>query len=239
MNYREVLLKAEKNLSEVSVINPRLDCEVLLSNVLKQEREKILINLKKKISKENLNDFIKLVNRRKKKEPIAYIVGHKNFWKSKFKVNHNVLIPRPDSEHLVEETLKLIPKYRSLNILDIGTGSGCIILSVLNERRKCYGVALDISKKALNIAKYNAKIQQIKNRIKFVQSDIDKFYSGKYDIILSNPPYIKSFDIKYLEKDISFYEPKIALRGGFDGYSVINTIIRRSKKLLKKKVNYY
>jgi len=127
------------------------------------------------------------------KEPIAYIIGYKEFWKKKFKVNTNVLIPRPDTEHLVEEALKLIPNNSSLNILDIGTGTGCIILSILCERNKCYGVALDISKKALNIAKYNAKIQQIKNRIKFVNSDIDKFKLGTYDIILSNPPYIKKF----------------------------------------------
>ena len=122
-----------------------------------------------------------------------------------------------------------------INILDIGTGSGCIILSILNERKKCYGVALDISKKALNVAKFNAKMQQIKNRIKFVNSDIDKFNSGKYDVILSNPPYIKNFDIKYLDKDICFFEPKVALKGGFDGYSTIRTVIDKSKILMKKK----
>ncbi len=235
MNYYRVLLEAEKNLKSIFIKNPRLDSEILLSRSLKISRENILVNLNRKISKKNFNYFKKLIERRKKNEPIAYIVGYKEFWKRKFKVNNDVLIPRPDTELMVEESLRLIPKNCSLNILDIGTGSGCIILSILKERKKCYGVALDISKKALNVAKFNAKMQQIKNRIKFVNSDIDKFNSGKYDVILSNPPYIKNSDIKYLDKDICFFEPKVALKGGFDGYSTIRTVIDKSKILMKKK----
>ena len=235
MNYYKVLLEAEKSLKDAFIKSSRLDSEILLSNSLKIPRENILVNLNRKISKKNFNYYKKLIERRKKNEPIAYIVGYKEFWKRKFKVNNNVLVPRPDTEHLVEESLKFIPKHRSLNILDIGTGSGCIILSILNERKKCYGVALDISKKALNVAKFNAKMQQIKNRIKFVNSDIDKFCFGKYDVILSNPPYIKNFDIKYLDKDIGFFEPKVALRGGFDGYSTIRNVIDKSKILMKKR----
>ncbi len=235
MNYYRVLLEAEKNLKSIFIKNPRLDSEILLSRSLKISRENILVNLNRKISKKNFNYFKKLIERRKKNEPIAYIIGYKEFWKRKFKVNNDVLIPRPDTELMVEESLRLIPKNCSLNILDIGTGSGCIILSILKERKKCYGVALDISKKALNVAKFNAKMQQIKNRIKFVNSDIDKFNSGKYDVILSNPPYIKNSDIKYLDKDICFFEPKVALKGGFDGYSTIRTVIDKSKILMKKK----
>ena len=173
MNYYRVLLEAEKNLKSIFIKNPRLDSEILLSRSLKISRENILVNLNRKISKKNFNYFKKLIERRKKNEPIAYIIGYKEFWKRKFKVNNDVLIPRPDTEFMVEESLRLIPKNCSLNILDIGTGSGCIILSILKERKKCYGVALDISKKALNVAKFNAKMQQIKNRIKFVNSDID------------------------------------------------------------------
>ena len=235
MIYQTVLSKATKILKNQLIRNPKLDCEILLSNALKIEREKLLINLNQEINEKDLNNFNNLIDRRKRKEPIAYIVGYKEFWKKKFKVNTNVLIPRPDTEHLVEEALKLIPNNSSLNILDIGTGSGCIILSVLSERNKCYGVALDISKKALNIAKYNAKIQQIKNRIKFINSDIDKFKWGTYDLILSNPPYIKNYKINYLDDDIRFFEPKIALSGGIGGYSKIKTIINRSTILIKKK----
>ena len=166
---------------------------------------------------------------------MAYIVGYKEFWNKKFKVNSDVLIPRPDTEILVEEVINYIQINSSLNILDIGTGTGCVLLSVLNERKKCYGIGLDISKKAINIAKHNAKIQQIKNRIKFINSSIDKFYVGKYDLIISNPPYIKSGDIKNLDKDVGFYEPGIALNGGYDGYSKFREIIYKSSVLIKKK----
>ena len=235
MNYQSVLSEATKTLKNHLIKNPKLDCEILLSNALKIEREKLLVNLNQEINGKDLNKFNDLINRRKKKEPIAYIIGYKEFWKKKFKINDNVLIPRPDTEHLVEESLKFIPKSSSLNILDIGTGSGCIILSILNERNKCYGVALDVSKKAINVAKYNAKIQQIENRIKFVNSDIDKFNMGKYDIVLSNPPYIKKYKIDCLDDGIRFFEPKIALNGGIDGYSKINTVINRCSILTKKK----
>ena len=235
MNYDEVLTNATKILKKASIASSKLDCEILLSNVLKINRENLLIDLNKRINNKELIKFNKLINRRKKKEPVAYIVGHKEFWNKKFKVNCNVLIPRPDTEILVEEVIKIIKINSSINILDIGTGTGCVLLSVLHERKKCYGTGIDISKKAINIAKHNAKIQQIKNRIKFINSSIDKFYVGKYDLIISNPPYIKSSDIKYLGKDVGFYEPRIALNGGCDGYSRIKEIINKSSILIKKK----
>ena len=235
MNYEQVLANATKILKNASILSSKLDCEVLLSNVLKIKRENLLVNLNKKINHQEFINFNKLINRRKKNEPVAYIVGYKEFWNEKFKVNSNVLIPRPDTEILVEEVIKFIQINSSLNILDIGTGTGCVILSVLNERKKCYGIGLDISKKAINIAKHNAKIQQLKNRIKFINSSIDKFCVGKYDLIISNPPYIKSGDIKDLDKGVSFYEPETALNGGCDGYSKIREIIYRSSALMKKK----
>ncbi len=235
MNYEQVLANATKILKSASIKSSKLDCEILLSNVLKINREKMLVNLNKKINHQDFINFNKLINRRVKNEPVAYIVGYKEFWNKKFKVNSDVLIPRPDTEILVEEVIKLIKINSSLNILDIGTGTGCVILSVLNERKKCYGIGLDISKKAINIAKHNAKIQQIKNRIKFINSSIDKFCVGKYDLIISNPPYIKSGDIKYLDRDVSFYEPETALNGGYDGYSKIREIIYRGSSLIKKR----
>ena len=235
MNYEKVLTNATKTLERASIVNSKLDCEILLSNVLKINRENVLINLNKKINHQDFINFNKLINRRKKNEPVAYIVGYKEFWNKKFIVNSDVLIPRPDTEILVEEVIKSIQINSSLNILDIGTGTGCVLLSVLNERKKCYGIGLDISKKAINIAKHNAKIQQIRNRIKFINSSIDKFYVGKYDLIISNPPYIKTGDIKNLDKDVGFYEPEIALNGGSDGYSKIREVIYKSSVLIKKK----
>ena len=235
MNYLDAIQKATITLKKNNIKSYKIDSEILLCNNLKIKREKLLLNLDHKIEKKIYNKFINLVLRRKKGEPIAYIIGYKEFWKNKYIVNPNVLIPRPDSELIVEEALKIIPKKASLNILDIGTGSGCLIISILKERRNCYGVALDISRKALKVAKINAKIQQLENRIKFVNSDIDNFSIGKYDIILSNPPYINSFGINYLDKDIKYYEPKIALNGGIDGFSCINAVINRSSRLIKRK----
>lgn len=235
MNYEQVLTNATKILKNASIVSSKLDCELLLSNVLKIKRENMLVDLNKEINHQDFINFNKLINRRKKNEPVAYIVGYKEFWNKQYKVNSDVLIPRPDTEILVEEVIKSIQINSSLNILDIGTGTGCVLLSVLNERKKCYGIGLDISKKAINIAKHNAKIQQIKNRIKFINSSIDKFYIGKYDLIISNPPYIKTGDIKNLDKGVSFYEPEVALNGGQDGYSKIREVVYKSSVLIKKK----
>lgn len=235
MNYEQVLTNATKILKNTSIVSSKLDCELLLSNVLKIKRENMLVDLNKEINHQDFINFNKLINRRKKNEPVAYIVGYKEFWNKQYKVNSDVLIPRPDTEILVEEVIKSIQINSSLNILDIGTGTGCVLLSVLNERKKCYGIGLDISKKAINIAKHNAKIQQMKNRIKFINSSIDKFYVGKYDLIISNPPYIKTGDIKNLDKGVSFYEPEVALNGGRDGYSKIREVVYKSSVLIKKK----
>jgi release factor glutamine methyltransferase len=120
-------------------------------------------------------------------------------------------------------------------ILDIGTGSGCILLSILRERKKCTGVGVDISKNAIKLAKYNAKIQHIKNRIRFLNSDIDNFYGDKYDLIISNPPYVKLHKINSLDRDIKSFEPKVALNGGVDGYTKIRLTIKKSSTLIKKR----
>jgi len=235
MNYNAVLNEASIILKHHLIKSPKLDSEIILANVLKLSREQLLLNLNEKISSKDFKFFKKSIKRRKKKEPIAYIIGHKEFWKEKFKVNSNVLIPRPDTEIIVEEVLKTIPLKSSKNILDIGTGSGCIILSILRDRNKCYANALDISVKALKVAKHNAKIQQLENRIRFINSNIDKFCYGKYDIIISNPPYIKSLNIKKLDDDVRLYEPKLALDGGNDGLSQIREVIKKSSILVKKK----
>jgi len=220
-------------LNEIKSYN--LDTEILLSSILKLDRAQLLLNLDKIVKNKEKIIFFKLIQRRSKNEPIAYITGYKEFWKSKFKVNKNVLIPRPDTETIIEQVLKELDKNSSKKILDIGTGSGCIIISILNERKKCSGVGIDISKKAVKLAKYNAKIQHIDNRIKFFNSNIDNFYGDKYDLIISNPPYIEQYKINGLEKDIKYHEPKVALDGGIDGFSKIKLIIEKSSTLIKKK----
>jgi len=186
------------------------------------------------LKKENIKSFDYLVKRRKKGEPIAYLINKKEFWKQNFYINQNVLIPRPDTETLVEETLKLFNVNSKLNMLDIGTGSGCILLSILKERRNFFGTGIDISKKAINVARFNAKMHQLSNRVKFYNSDVDKFLIGKYDLVVSNPPYIKRQDLKYLEVDVKGFEPKLALDGGKDGFSKITKVISKTSTLLKK-----
>ena len=209
----------------------KIDCEILMSKSLNISREDVLLNLEKRIKKEEREKYFNLINRRKKKEPIAYITNNKSFWRDKFITNENVLIPRPDSEHLVEQTLRIIKKSQSKRILDIGVGSGCLSISILKERLYCKCDAIDLSKNALKLAKINANLHQLSDRIKFYKRDVDNFCYDKYDLIISNPPYINKHKIKYLGSIV--YEPKIALDGGLDGLEVIKKVISKSKHLLK------
>ena len=234
MKYQEILNRGSKILKLNNIKSYNLDSEILLSSTLKLDRSQLILNLDKKIENKEKKNFLNFIKRRTKNEPIAYITGYKEFWKSSFKVDKNVLIPRPDTETIIEQVLKELDNHSSKKILDIGTGSGCILISILIERKKCFGVGIDISKKAVKLAKYNAKIQHIDNRIKFFNSNIDNFYLGKYDLIISNPPYIKHHKINGLEKDIKNYEPRVALNGGIDGYSKIRLTIKKSTALIKK-----
>jgi len=166
--------------------------------------------------------------------PIAYLLNKKEFWKEEFYIDKDVLIPRPDTELIIENVLKIYSNNSKLQILDVGTGSGCILLSILKERTNFYGTGIDICKKSIKISKYNAKKLKLENRVKFYHSDVDKFNNGKYDLIVSNPPYIEKFNLKYLEKDIVNFEPKLALNGGLDGFSEIRKVINSAKFLVKK-----
>ena len=159
----------------------------------------------------------------------------KEFWKHTFFVNKDVLIPRPETEIIIDELLKEIGLESSKYLLDVGTGSGCIIVSILKERSNCAGTAIDISQKALNVAKYNAKIHQIQNKINFINIDIDKHIYNKYDFVLSNPPYINKFELNRLDSNVKSYEPHLALEAGVDGLNLIRKLILKSKILLKKR----
>ena len=234
MNIQTLLNQASKTLKQLSNTSSKLDSEILLSEIIKKNRKYLILNSNEELKKENIKSFDYLVKRRKKGEPIAYLINKKEFWKQNFYINQNVLIPRPDTETLVEETLKLFNVNSKLNMLDIGTGSGCILLSILKERRNFFGTGIDISKKAINVARFNAKMHQLSNRVKFYNSDVDKFLIGKYDLVVSNPPYIKRQDLKYLEVDVKGFEPKLALDGGKDGFSKITKVISKTSTLLKR-----
>ena len=234
MNSFELIRIGAKILQKCSKFNAELDSELILSNILKTTREKLIIHPKKNINKILENKFNSDIKERKLNKPIAYIFGYKEFWKQKFVVNPSVLIPRPDTELILENVFKNFKKNENKNVLDIGTGSGCIILSILSERKKFKGIGIDTSKHAINIAKINAKMQQFGNRIRFINTDIDNFFSCKYDLIVSNPPYIKRSKLSSLIEDVKNFEPKLALDGGPDGYSTILKVIAKSSKLLKK-----
>ena len=233
MNYQEILKEGTNYLKKNNIKNPYLDTELLFSKIINRKREEVLLNINDKVKNKEIEEFKYYLSRRKKKEPIAYIIGYKYFWKYKFLINKSVLIPRPDTELIVEETLNYLPIDKSKKILDIGTGSGCIIISLIKERPKCTASALDISRKAIKVAKNNAKLHQLENKIDFINIDIDKYKSYNYDLIISNPPYINNIDLNRLDDDIKFHEPKIALSGGSDGLKYIKKVIVKSKKLLK------
>ena len=233
MNYQEILTRGSQILRENNIKSSNLDCELILSKVLKKTREEILINLNNKVDINQKGEFIFYLNKRKNKNPISHILGFKFFWKYKFYINKSVLIPRPESEHLLELAFKYIPIRKSIKILDIGTGSGCLIISLLKERFNCYASAIDISKDAIKVAKINAKLHHLENKIKFFNIDIDKFNTNKYDLIISNPPYVNKVDLNRLDDDVRLYEPRAALYGGITGFDEIKKVINKSSKLLK------
>ena len=234
MNIENILNEGINILQKNKIANPQLDSEILLSNSIKRDKKHIILNPKEILNSEQLEKFKSLIERRKKGEPIAYLINKKEFWKDEFFVNKDVLIPRPDSELIIEQVLKIYSKDVQLQVLDIGTGSGCILLSILKERSNFYGTGIDISKKSINVSKFNAKQLNLTNRVKFFHSSVDNFNNGKYDIIVSNPPYIEQLSLKYLEKDVVNFEPKLALSGGFDGFSKIRKVINKASILIKK-----
>ena len=234
MNIENTLNEGINILQKNKIPNPQLDGQILLSNLIKKDKKHIILNPKELLNSEQLDKFKSLIERRKKGEPIAYLINKKEFWKNEFFVNKDVLIPRPDTELIIEQVLKIYSKDEQLQVLDIGTGSGCIILSILKERPNFYGTGIDISKKSINVSKFNANKLHLTNRTKFIHSSVDNFKIGKYDLVVSNPPYIKLLNLKYLEKDIVNFEPKLALSGGFDGFSEIRKVINKTSNLIKK-----
>ena len=234
MNIENILNEGINILQKNKIANPQLDSEILLSNSIKRDKKHIILNPQEILKEELLRKFKNLIERRKKGEPIAYLINKKEFWKDEFFVNKDVLIPRPDTELIIEQVLKIYSKNIQLQVLDVGTGSGCILLSILNERPNFYGTGIDISKKSINVSKYNAKQLNLINRVKFFHSSVDNFKIGKYDLIVSNPPYINLLKLKYLEKDVVNFEPKLALNGGLDGFSKIRKVINKAGILVKK-----
>ncbi len=233
MDIQSALKKGQSILIDNNIISAKLDSEILMSQAIRKNKKFIILNLRKEIKKRDLDYFDNSIQERAKGKPIAQIIKKKDFWKYEFIVNNNVLIPRPDTEILIEQALKLVKYKNRLQILDIGIGSGCILMSILKEKKNFIGTGVDISNKSLQISKLNGQKLGINNRLRLFKSNIDNFNTGKYDLIVSNPPYIKKNNLRCLEKDISF-EPKQALDGGLDGLSEIRKVINKSSELVRR-----
>jgi len=233
MNIDQAIKKASVDLKRYQIKSALLDCEILMSKALNKSRKFIIMNPNEKINDYEYHKFRAFISSRVKRKPIAYITGEKSFWKYNFKINEKVLIPRPDTEIIVEQVFKIYEKKRSINFLEIGIGSGCIILSILKEKKSFLGKGIDVSIESLKVCKENANKLGLLNRLKLFNSDIDNFHLGKYDLIISNPPYIKNLDFNKMDDEVVKYEPKIALDGGLDGLLEIRKIINKSSKLIK------
>ena len=234
MNINLAISRATKILRNNYISNSQLDSEILMAKTINKDRNYILLNYNNPLNKNQLKNFYELIEQRSLGNPVAYLVNKKYFWNSEFFVTGDTLIPRPDTELVVENALKLTKQRNKFNILDLGIGSGCILLSILKERKNFFGTGIDISQKCLNISKKNAINLKVSSRLKLYKSDVDKFNLGKYDLIVSNPPYIKTCKLKYLERDVAEFEPKLALDGGLDGLSEIRKVIKKSSELIKK-----
>jgi len=234
MNIQSAINEGESILKDKSIPTAKLDAEILMAKSIEKDRKYIILNNNKNLEEENLRYFKDLINERSKKKPIAYLTNKKFFWNSEFFVTLDTLIPRPDTELIIEQILKITKNKNKLNILDVGVGSGCILLSILKEKKNFYGTGIDVSKNCLNISKINAINLKVDSRVRFFKSNVDKFNLGKYDLVVSNPPYINKHDLKYLERDVVNFEPRLALDGGLDGLSEIRKVIKKSSELIKK-----
>ena len=232
MNISGLLNSGAKTLKQNRIKTHQLDSELVLSNLLQKKRENLLINLNEKVSKETIDNFEKLIFRRVKREPLAYILKKKEFWSKDFFVDRSTLIPRPETELLCESVIRIF-KNKNIQILDIGTGTGCIILSILSEIKGAKGIGVDVSKKAIQIAKKNSNKLGLNKRVQFVNKSLEDICGYKFDLIVSNPPYIKTSEIINLPDDVKRYEPNLALDGGKEGLDVIKKVIYKSRTILK------
>ena len=231
MKTSEAINIGSKILKNRNIISHKIDAEIILSHVLKTSREKLLIN-EQAISYINLKRFKKIISRRSKKEPIAYIFNKKEFRSKDFYVVKNSLIPRPETELLIDPIIKKF-KGKSIYFLDMGVGTGCIMLSILSELNNSRGLGIDICNKAISVAKINLETMKLNKRASLKCRSIDTFYNKKFDLIVSNPPYIVKREINQLSEDIKKFEPQKALDGGHDGLDVIRKVIYKSKNILK------
>lgn len=229
MQYQEIYRQGASILKKAGIEEASLDARLLLEEICDTDRTALYAHGDKELSPEQEKQYLEWVNLRAKRIPLQHILGETEFMGLTFLVNEDVLCPRPDTEVLVEEVLKHL--HDGMRILDIGTGSGCILLSLLHYSNDCRGVGADISGKALQIAKENAERLSIE-QVCFVESDLFEKVEGQFEIIVSNPPYIKSGDIENLMPEVRDHDPYAALDGGTDGLFFYREITEKAKDYL-------
>ena len=233
---KELILWTKNYFTDKNIDSPRLTAELLLAKTLQKNRISLYTNFDKPLTKEELAKYKKLIKRRINGEPTAYILGEKEFWSLNFKVNQHTLIPRPETEILVEKVVEYAKSLnRRINILDIGTGCGNIAISIAKELKNAFIVSVDLSFDALKTASLNKEILKVNNQVFFINADVLEPFknSNIFDILVSNPPYIKSRDIEKLQTEIKCFEPKLALDGGSEGMKFYEKIFNYAKKVLK------
>ena len=221
----EVFLSGIQKLNAAEVENPNLDAKIIFKHILSVDNEQFELCKKNEISNKVTKSYLELIDRRIKREPIAYITNKQSFWNDEFKVTKDTLIPRPETELILESVISYFPdKKIDLNIADLGTGSGCIIISLLKEYINASGIGIDISKEAIKIANENKKLLKNHERLKLLDEDYAEYNLNGFDIIVSNPPYI-SQDSLDIQKDVYDYEPHLALFSKNNGIEAYNKII--------------
>ena len=233
MTIKETIRKGMIILKTNNVTEPNIKSRLIMQFVLNKPREYLVVYDKEKLTLRQEVNYFKAIKKLCNGIPIQHITNRQEFMKMTFYVDENVLIPRQDTEILVEEVIKIAKKINAKKILDLCTGSGAIAISLAKYIDKSNITAVDISSKALNVAKLNAKNNEVEDRITFVESDLFKnLKKEKYDIIVSNPPYIKKEVLKKLGKEVQ-KEPKLALDGGYDGLDFYRKIINKAEEYLK------
>jgi len=233
---KEALNATVEKLQKAGIDNPRLDARLLIEFATKLRHEELLLNYELEIEENAYNRLSELVLRRSIREPISRILGYKPFWKNEFKVSRETLDPRPDTETVIESVIRHFNKEDKLTILDLGTGSGCILISLLKEFPNAHGVGVDISADAVNTASENASNIGINSdRLQLINANWQNLdLKNPFDIVVSNPPYIKKSDILELEPEVKDYDPVCALDGGKDGFDCYRQITALLPKFLQK-----
>ncbi len=236
--YNDVIKNAAGELRRAGLANPQSEARALVSAVTKLSRTELVLAAYQQLDNNLAREISHAVVRRKNKEPLSRIVGERDFFNRRFFIDETVLDPRPETETLILATLEIIETEgwadKAINILDVGTGSGCIITTLLAELPKARGVATDISETALSVAQKNAAHYGLSNRLTFLKGNLLEPVSGTFDLIVSNPPYIPTNDIEGLEPEVREYDPHLALNGGPDGLNVYREILKSILKVLNR-----